>query len=109
MTTQGKIAAILNPGRMLADGIPLDYLVPGIDNVSPEILVEHMEIPTPLNPDGIKGGGEGGAVGAPAAIANAVANAISPARITATPLFPARVHQAIVDAGLARMVAQEVT
>ena len=87
----------------------MDYVVPGIDNVSPEILVEHMEIPTPLNPDGIKGGGEGGAVGAPAAIANAVANAISPARITATPLFPARVHQAIVDAGLARIVAQEVT
>jgi hypothetical protein len=26
MTTQGKIAAILNPGRMLADGIPYpDY------------------------------------------------------------------------------------
>jgi carbon-monoxide dehydrogenase large subunit len=78
----------------------MDYLVPGIDNVAPEILVEHMEIPTPLNPDGIKGGGEGGAVGAPAAIANAVASAIRPARINATPLFPARVHEAIVAAGL---------
>jgi aerobic carbon-monoxide dehydrogenase large subunit len=78
----------------------MDYLVPGVENVSPEILVEHMEIPTPLNPDGIKGGGEGGAVGAPAAIANAVADAIRPARITATPLFPARVHEAISAAGL---------
>jgi len=82
----------------------MDYLVPGIENVSPEILVEHMEIPTPLNPDGIKGGGEGGAVGAPAAIANAVADAIRPARITATPLFPARVHEAISAAGLGATV-----
>jgi carbon-monoxide dehydrogenase large subunit len=78
----------------------MDYLVPGIDNVPPEIIVEHMEIPTPLNADGIKGGGEGGAVGAPAAIANAVADAIHPARITATPLTPARVHRAIREAGL---------
>jgi len=76
----------------------MDYLVPGIDNAPPEILVEHMEIPTPHNPDGIKGGGEGGAVGAPAAIANAVADAIRPARITQTPLFPARVHAAIREA-----------
>jgi len=82
----------------------MDYLVPGVENVSPEIVVEHMEIPTPLNPDGIKGGGEGGAVGAPAAIANAVANAIRPARIAATPLFPARVHEAIVAAGLGATV-----
>jgi aerobic carbon-monoxide dehydrogenase large subunit len=82
----------------------MDYLVPGIANVSPEILVEHMETPTPLNPDGIKGGGEGGAVGAPAAIANAVADAVRPARITATPLFPARVHAAISAAGLGATV-----
>jgi carbon-monoxide dehydrogenase large subunit len=78
----------------------MDYRVPGIDNVPREILVEHMETPTPLNADGIKGGGEGGAVGAPAAIANAVADAIRPARITATPLTPARVHRAIREAGL---------
>jgi carbon-monoxide dehydrogenase large subunit len=78
----------------------MDYLVPGIDNLPSEMVVEHMETPTPLNADGIKGGGEGGAVGAPAAIANAVADAIRPARITATPLTPARVHRAIQDAGL---------
>jgi carbon-monoxide dehydrogenase large subunit len=78
----------------------MDYLVPGIDNMPAEILVEHLETPTPLNADGIKGGGEGGAVGAPAAIANAVADAIRPARINATPLTPARVHRAIREAGL---------
>jgi carbon-monoxide dehydrogenase large subunit len=78
----------------------MDYRVPGVDNLPPEIIVEHMEIPTPHNPDGIKGGGEGGAVGAPAAIANAVADALPGARINATPLTPARVHRAIVDAGI---------
>jgi carbon-monoxide dehydrogenase large subunit len=83
----------------------MDYLVPGIDNLPSEMVVEHMETPTPLNADGIKGGGEGGAVGAPAAIANAVADAIRPARITATPLTPARVHRAIRDAGLSSTMA----
>jgi carbon-monoxide dehydrogenase large subunit len=61
-----------------------------------------MAIATPLNPDGIKGGGEGGAVGSPAAIANAVADAIHPGRVTATPITPARVFAAMVDAGLVR-------
>jgi aerobic carbon-monoxide dehydrogenase large subunit len=77
----------------------MDYLVPAESSV-PDIVVEHMEIPTPLNPDGIKGGGEGGAVGAPAAIANAVADAIAPGRVTATPITPARVFAAMAEAGL---------
>ena len=77
----------------------MDYLLPAESNV-PDIVVEHMEIPTPLNPDGIKGGGEGGAVGAPAAIANAVADAIAPGRVTATPITPARVFAALTEAGI---------
>jgi aerobic carbon-monoxide dehydrogenase large subunit len=79
----------------------MDYLLPAESSV-PDIVVEHMEIPTPLNPDGIKGGGEGGAVGAPAAIANAVADAIAPGRVTATPITPARVFAAMAEAGLVR-------
>lgn len=77
----------------------MDYLIPAVGNM-PEIHVEHMETPTPLNPDGIKGGGEGGAVGAPAAIANAVADALRPARVTATPLTPERVCRLAGEAGL---------
>jgi carbon-monoxide dehydrogenase large subunit len=77
----------------------MDYLLPAESNV-PDITVEHMEIPTPLNADGIKGGGEGGAVGAPAAIANAVADAIAPGRVTGTPITPARVFAAMAEAGL---------
>jgi aerobic carbon-monoxide dehydrogenase large subunit len=79
----------------------MDYLLPDEASV-PDIVVEHMEIPTPLNPDGIKGGGEGGAVGAPAAIANAVADAIAPGRVTATPITPARVFAAMAEAGLVK-------
>lgn len=77
----------------------MDYLLPADQNV-PDIVVEHMEVPTPLNADGVKGGGEGGAVGSPAAIANAVADAIHPALVTATPITPARVFAAMVEAGL---------
>jgi carbon-monoxide dehydrogenase large subunit len=80
----------------------MDYLLPGDENV-PDIAVEHLQTPTQLNPDGIKGGGEGGAVGAPAAIANAVADAIAPARVTATPITPDRVFGAMLEAGVARI------
>jgi carbon-monoxide dehydrogenase large subunit len=50
----------------------------------------HLEIPTPLNPLGIKGLGEGGAVGAHAAVANAVADALQTVhvKVLATPLSP---------------------
>jgi carbon-monoxide dehydrogenase large subunit len=72
----------------------MDYLLAGDENV-PDIVVEHMMVPTHLNPDGIKGGGEGGAVGSPAAIANAVADAIQPGPVTATPLTPDRVYAAL--------------
>jgi carbon-monoxide dehydrogenase large subunit len=78
----------------------MDYLLPSEENV-PNIVVEHMEIPTHLNPDGIKGGGEGGAVGAPAAIANAIADAIYPGPVTEMPITPDRVYASLKEAGLA--------
>lgn len=106
---QGGVAlgvggALLEEIRYRDDGQPanpsfMDYLLPTVEAV-PMIEVEHMEVASPINPDGVKGGGEGGAVGAPAAIANAVADAIHPARITATPITPDRVFGAMVEAGM---------
>jgi carbon-monoxide dehydrogenase large subunit len=77
----------------------MDYLIPSIGNMPRRFLTDHVESPTYLNKDGVKGGGEGGAVGAPAAIANAVADALG-ANVTATPLTPERVFRLAQDAGL---------
>jgi carbon-monoxide dehydrogenase large subunit len=78
----------------------MDYLIPAIGNMPEKFITDHVESPTYLNKDGIKGGGEGGAVGAPAAIANAVADALRPARVTVTPLTPERVFRLAQAAGL---------
>ena len=106
---QGGVAlgiggALLEDLAYSDDGQPLnanfmDYLVPAIGNM-PEMVVEHMAVPTPLNADGMKGAGEGGAVGAPAAIANAVADALLPlgVKVTETPLGPNTVYRALQDA-----------
>lgn len=66
-----------------------DYAIPTASNL-PMVEMVHLEIPSPLNPLGIKGLGEGGAVGAHAAVANAVADALIPlgVKVLATPLSP---------------------
>jgi carbon-monoxide dehydrogenase large subunit len=70
----------------------LDYALPTARDV-PSIEMHHLQIPSPLNPLGVKGLGEGGAVGAHAAVANAVADALRPLEIEvrSTPLTPGRV------------------
>jgi carbon-monoxide dehydrogenase large subunit len=67
----------------------LDYALPRARDV-PYVEMVHLQIPTPLNPLGIKGLGEGGAVGAHAAVANAIADALLPlgVKVRATPLTP---------------------
>ena len=79
----------------------MDYLMPGVENM-PELVIEHIEIPTPVNPDGVKGAGESGAIGTPAAIANAVSDALSPFGIgvNETPITPAKVFDLLVQAGV---------
>jgi carbon-monoxide dehydrogenase large subunit len=75
-------------GQLLASSL-LDYALPTARDM-PNIDMLHLEIPSPLNPLGVKGLGEGGAVGAHAAVANAVADALRGAGIVvrATPLSP---------------------
>jgi carbon-monoxide dehydrogenase large subunit len=53
----------------------LDYALPVADD-APELVLDHIESPSPRNPLGVKGLGEGGAIGPPAAIANAIEDAL---------------------------------
>src|SRR5262249_17072908 len=77
-----------------------DYLLPGALEV-PGCLIEHVEIPNPLNPLGVKGAGEGGTIPAPAAIIAAIEDALAPfgVHFSEMPLTPARIVQALHEAG----------
>jgi carbon-monoxide dehydrogenase large subunit len=86
-------------GQLLASSL-LDYALPTARDV-PNVDMVHLEIPTPLNPLGVKGLGEGGAVGAHAAVANAVADALRSANVVVreTPLSPGRVGAHLILSG----------
>lgn len=65
---QGLGAALLEEIAYSADGQPLtttflDYLAP-VSTSMPDITIEHMQIPSPYTPGGMKGMGEGGTNGA---------------------------------------------
>jgi carbon-monoxide dehydrogenase large subunit len=85
-------------GQLLTSSL-LDYALPRACDV-PAVEMIHLEIPTPLNPLGIKGLGEGGAVGAHAAVANAVADALHSAGVEVhkTPLSPGYVGEQLLHA-----------
>jgi carbon-monoxide dehydrogenase large subunit len=80
-----------------------DYLMPMSTDV-PTCNIEHVEVPSPLNPIGVKGAGEGGTIPAAAAIVAAIENALSPFGVTFsdTPLFPERIVTTLRDAGAYR-------
>ena len=106
LTVEGQIAGAVAHGigstllewmRYDADGQPLtasfaDYLLPSSDLV-PRIEIHHMELPSPMNPLGVKGAAESGTIGAPAAIASAVEDALSPFQVSVSdlPLTPTRI------------------
>ncbi len=100
--TQGLGGALLEElvydadGQLLASSL-LDYALPAARHV-PMVEMVHLQIPTPLNPLGVKGLGEGGAVGAHAAVANAVADALVPLgiEVRTTPLSPARLARQLL-------------
>ncbi len=76
----------------------VDYAVPGATEV-PDVLVLHMETPSPHTRFGIKGMGEGGAIAPPAAVINAINDALHPLKIeiAQTPATPERLLQQIVS------------
>jgi carbon-monoxide dehydrogenase large subunit len=98
---QGIGTALYEEMPFDAEGQPLaatlaDYLLPGFTEV-PDIVLEHMETPSPISKYGQKGIGESGAIGPPAAIANAVNDALADlgAEVTELPITPARLLRAL--------------
>jgi carbon-monoxide dehydrogenase large subunit len=83
----------------------MDYLLPTAMEV-PEIEIDHIETPSPLNPLGVKGAGEAGVIPVPAVFAQALEDALQPeyqVHITEMPLSPNRllelIHQGTGDQG----------
>ena len=84
-----------------SDGQPLaaslmDYAIP-VAEVMPELILDHVETPSPLTPTGAKGVGELPTVAAPPAVTNAVMDALSHVgvRHIETPLTPEKVWRAL--------------
>ena len=82
------------------NGTFMDYLVPTCSEV-PQIVMEHLESPSPRNPLGVKGVGEGGAIPPPAALANAIEDALTPfgVIIDEVPITPDRLRRLLRDQG----------
>jgi carbon-monoxide dehydrogenase large subunit len=82
-------------GQLLS-GTFMDYAMPVASDL-PAIELVHQEIPSPLNPVGVKGLGEGGAISPPVTLANAVCDALAPFAIelNTTPIRPEKLLWAI--------------
>ena len=80
----------------LLNGNMAEYLVPMAAEM-PDIEVAHVVTPTKTSELGAKGAGEAGTAGAPGAVMNAINDALRPfqARVTAQPVTPERVLQAL--------------
>lgn len=80
----------------LLNGSMADYLVPMAGEM-PDIVIGHVETPTEDTILGAKGVGEAGTAAAGAAVLNAVNDALRPlgARLTQTPMTPARILAAL--------------
>jgi carbon-monoxide dehydrogenase large subunit len=84
-------AIVYDAQGQLLSGTFMDYAMPVASDL-PNIELVHQQIPSPLNPLGVKGLGEGGAISPPVTLANAVCDALSPFRIeiNSTPIQPER-------------------
>jgi 2-furoyl-CoA dehydrogenase large subunit len=76
----------------------VDYLSPTAAE-APRVELEHLDVPSPSNPLGVKGGGESSAMSAPAAIAAAVEDALGHAgiHIDRLPVEPAALWAALAQ------------
>jgi CO/xanthine dehydrogenase Mo-binding subunit len=64
----------------------MEFLMPYATEV-PEVIIDHIETPSPLNPLGIKGAGEAGVIPVGALVASGIEDALGIA-ITEMPLSP---------------------
>jgi CO/xanthine dehydrogenase Mo-binding subunit len=69
----------------------MEFLIPYATEV-PELVIGHVETPSPLNPLGVKGAGEAGVIPVGAVIASAVEEALR-VRVTEMPLSPLRLFE----------------
>jgi aerobic carbon-monoxide dehydrogenase large subunit len=86
-----------------------DYAMPHATDM-PAFETERTEVPTKLNPLGVRGVGEGATIGATPALVNAVLDALAPLGVTEVPIpmIPMRVWQA-VEAARLRLAADPQT
>jgi carbon-monoxide dehydrogenase large subunit len=96
---QALTEQIVYQGDQIVTGSFMDYGMPRADNFCTFIAGEN-EVPTKLNPLGVKGAGESGTVGALPAVMNAVNDALSRigAPYVGMPATPEKVWRAIQDA-----------
>ena len=90
-------------GGQLIAGSFMDYMMPRADDL-PALAIGSHDVPTKMNPLGVKGAGEAGAVGALPAVMNAVNDALAPLGIRhfEMPATPERLWRAIQSANGAR-------
>jgi CO/xanthine dehydrogenase Mo-binding subunit len=83
----------------------MDYLLPTASDV-PNILSDHLETPSPLNPLGVKGAGEAGAIPVGALFAQALDNAFRDIdlEVREIPLSPNRLFELVTEASAREMV-----
>ena len=77
----------------------MDYLLPTASDV-PNIVSDHIETPSPLNPLGVKGAGEAGAIPVGALFAQAMDNAFRniDLEVREIPLSPNRLFELVMEA-----------
>ena len=85
-------------GQLLSGSL-MDYALPRADDLPP-LDVTLAELPTAVNPLGVKGAGQAGCIAAPQTIVNAILDALSPLGIEHIdmPATPERIWRAIRNA-----------
>ena len=83
----------------------MDYLLPTATDI-PNIVSDHVETPSPLNPLGVKGAGEAGAIPVGALFAQALDNAFREIglEVREIPLSPNRLFELVTEASAGEMV-----